>query len=441
MQPSISKIDPRISDIPDEYYINDFRKSADFKKITFSGYQKSDVLSALQKSILDNKVEEACHWAGEMLVSGHLMECWDRLILINSKNINVANPNFPFYLWSRFVQAIQIIQDEKYHGEKSLTLRNNQECRNHLTDIVTIMSLSPKNKIKNSPKVTNEDFRLDYFEGKLEAKNINLLEKIIKHNDPSEINIVVNELAFQLTSRTGNLDKALYWLNWILEWEKLNIKKSDGFNCAIRVRKYIKPQYHHDIIWLIWDVIFQEATIRGNDALNKQLIGLFKLFKYNFTSPGKRKKTQLIVHAIDLLAYEDKIQWKASIIGMIGIKTLVQANANTNMLYLEFKKKAKEQYQQKNDGLQVLIRDNYLVSDQKIPQQTKTSNEGTNNKKKPPVANTDLEKMNILAMLDRKMMNGGNIQPLNNKPAFPVLPPKPYQNTDGIIQQIQSIIQ
>jgi hypothetical protein len=441
MQPSISKIDPRISDIPDEYYINDFRKSADFKKITFSGYQKSDVLSALQKSILDNKVEEACHWAGEMLVSGHLMECWDRLILINSKNINVANPNLPFYLWSRFVQEIQIIQDEKYHGEKSLTLRNNQECRNHLTDIVTIMSLSPKNKIKNSPKVTNEDFRLDYFEGKLEAKNINLLEKIIKHNDPSEINIVVNELAFQLTSRTGNLDKALYWLNWILEWEKLNIKKSDGFNCAIRVRKYIKPQYHHDIIWLIWDVIFQEATIRGNDALNKQLIGLFKLFKYNFTSPGKRKKTPLIVHAIDLLAYEDKIQWKASIIGMIGIKTLVQANANTNMLYLEFKKKAKEQYQQKNDGLQVLIRDNYLVSDQKIPQQSKASNEGTNNKKKPLVANSDLEKMNILAMLDRKMMNGGNIQPINTKPAFPILPSKPYQNTDGIIQQIQSIIQ
>ena len=102
MQPSISKIDPRISDIPDEYYINDFRKSADFKKVTFSGYQKTDVLSALQKSILDNKVEEACHWAGEMLVSGHLIECWDRLILINSKNkkLNVYYPGLPTFLQS-----------------------------------------------------------------------------------------------------------------------------------------------------------------------------------------------------------------------------------------------------------------------------------------------------------------------------------------------------
>jgi replication-associated recombination protein RarA len=65
-------VDPRISDIPEEYYIYDYRKLSDFKKITYSGYQKTDVLSALQKSIIDNKVEEACHWCTEMLVSGHV---------------------------------------------------------------------------------------------------------------------------------------------------------------------------------------------------------------------------------------------------------------------------------------------------------------------------------------------------------------------------------
>ena len=84
---ALNKIDPKYSDIPDKYYINDFRRITDFKKNTFNGYQKSDVLTALQKSILEQKLEEACHWAVEMLVSGHLMECWDRLILINSKLI------------------------------------------------------------------------------------------------------------------------------------------------------------------------------------------------------------------------------------------------------------------------------------------------------------------------------------------------------------------
>ena len=57
-----------------------------------------------------------------------------------------------------------------------------------------------------------------------------------------------------------NINKALYWLNWILEWEKVNIKKGDGFNCAARNRKHVKPQYYHDVIWLVWDVIFQEAV-------------------------------------------------------------------------------------------------------------------------------------------------------------------------------------
>jgi hypothetical protein len=448
MQSSISKIDPRISDIPDEYYINDFRKSADFKKVTFSGYQKTDVLSALQKSILDNKVEEACHWAGEMLVSGHLMECWDRLILINSKNINVANPNLPFYLWSRFVQAIQIVQGEKYLGEKVLNLRNNQECRNHLTDIVTLMTLSPKNKLKTLPKITTEDFRIDYFEEKLEAKHIYLLEKIIIHNDPSEINVVMNEFAFQITNRTGNLEKALYWLNWILEWEKLNIKKAEGFNCATRVRKYIKPQYHHDIVWMIWDVIFQEATIRNNDFLNKQLIALFKLFKYNFTSPGKRKKSPLIVHAINLLAYEDKIKWEAQITNQSRL--FIQANANNNLLYLEFIKKSKNNnsYQKKDDGLQVLIRDNYLISDQKIQTSQKPNSSSNSNSKKEKnmVANTDLQKMNMLNMLDKKMMNNtpnNNIpsQRYNPNPFQMMSNSKPYQNTEDVLQQIQSIIQ
>ena len=96
---NLTKVDPRYSDIPDKFYINDLRKLTDFKKHTFLGYQKSDVLAALQKSILEQKLEEACHWGVELMTSGNLMDCWDRLILINSKLINYANPNLSFYLW------------------------------------------------------------------------------------------------------------------------------------------------------------------------------------------------------------------------------------------------------------------------------------------------------------------------------------------------------
>jgi hypothetical protein len=401
MEQKLSKIDPKISDIPDNFCINDYRKLSDFKKQTFSGYQKSDVLNALQKSIIDNKVEEACHWCAEMLISGHVFECWDRLIMINAKLINAANPNFPYYLWSRFVQQIQIFQEERYQGDKVLQLRNNQECRNHLSDIVTVMTLSPKNKLKSLPKITTEDFRLDFFETKLEAKSINLLENIIKPNDPSEIGIVANEFAFHLTSRTGNLDKALYWLTWILEWEKINIKKGDSFNCAARNRKHIKPQYYHDVIWLVWDVIFQEASHRNDEHLNKQLIGIFKLFKYNFTSPSKKKKSPLIIHGLYLLSYQSKIHWGAMV--CVKNKIHIQAIANVNVLYLEYRNKSKNNYQQKEESLQLMSRNNYLVSDQKV-ESVKKSTQG----KKEKIADVDQYKMNILEMMDRKNMYTSN---------------------------------
>lgn len=449
---AFNKIDPGLSEIPDDYFIDDYRKITDFKKQTYSGYQKSDVLSALQKSIMDGKVEEACNWAAEMLVSGNLMECWDRIIILNSKLINIGNPCFPFYLWTRFAQQIQIIQEQKYQGERVLTLRNNQECRNHLTDIITILTLASKNKIKSLPKITTEDFRLDIFETKLEAKHINLLTNIIKPNDPSEVSVVMNEFAYQIKSGSGNLDKALYWFNWIMEWEKLNIKRADGFNCAIRTRKYIKPQYYHDIVWMIWDVIFQEASIRNDERLNRELIGLFKLFKYNFTSAGKRKKSPLIVHSLYLMAYHSHLKWDKLVCENVKIYT--QANANTNLLYMEFKKRAKNMFHKKEESLQVITRNNYLVSDQKVnPNSVSGSTQG---KKKDKIGNDVSSRLNLLDQMDKMMINknsvanldGSNIHNLNSVNSIsnmnthntynPVS--KQYQSTEDVIAQIQSLI-
>jgi hypothetical protein len=193
---------------------------------------------------------------------------------------------------------------------------------------------------------------------------------------------------------------------------------------------------------MVWDVIFQEATIRNNEKLMKQLIGLFKLFKYNFTSPGKRKKAPLIVHAINLLVYEERIRWEASITAQV--KLLAQANANTNMLYLEYKQKGKNSYQKKEEGLQVLTRDNYLVSDQKgQTSQSKNNGNGSTTKKNDKmVANTDLHKMNMLEMMDKKMMmNRPSQQQLpQQQPNLFQTMARPYQKTEDVIKQIQSII-
>jgi len=444
MDQQLTQIDPRYSDMPDQYFIHDYRQLSEFKKKTFNNYQKSDVLSALQKSIIDNKLEEACHWGAELLVSGNVLECWDRLIIINSKLINLANPCLSFYLWSRFVQQVQLTLNPKFHGDKILGIRNSQEARNHLTDIITLLTLSSKNKIGSLPKVQKEDFRLDNFEAKLEAKNTYLIANIIKADDPSEINVVVNELAFQLTLRVGDMKKALYWLNWILEWEKLNLKKTKSFNCALRKRKYVKPQYYHDIIWLLWDVIFQEASIRGSghENMNSQLIGLFKLYRYGFTSSSKKRKISLLIHAVHILCLEPQIKWTTPIIAQP--KTVIQATANTNFLYLDYKKKAKTKYQRKAEGLQVLTRDNYLVSSQKA----KLKEE--NSKKKKPLDDKLKKRFDYVNNAIMRQTTAGsrptNSRPTNSRPINPrVSRPsrpaqEPFQKTEDVLNQIQDLI-
>ena len=52
-----------------EYVINDIRQQKEFDKKSFSGFSTKAVFDTLKKSISDNKIEEACHWTIELILS------------------------------------------------------------------------------------------------------------------------------------------------------------------------------------------------------------------------------------------------------------------------------------------------------------------------------------------------------------------------------------
>ena len=58
--------------------ISDVR--TDFKAITFSGYQKSQVRKELLNCIYSKKIENSCYWACEFICAGHYAELWDIII-------------------------------------------------------------------------------------------------------------------------------------------------------------------------------------------------------------------------------------------------------------------------------------------------------------------------------------------------------------------------
>ena len=61
------------------YLINDTRLLIDFKDKTFSGYKKTDLFNILFKSIDKNKIESACNWITECLISGYTLPIFEKL--------------------------------------------------------------------------------------------------------------------------------------------------------------------------------------------------------------------------------------------------------------------------------------------------------------------------------------------------------------------------
>lgn len=388
-------------EIPNEYQIIDYRKIDAFKKFTFGNYQKTDVLSAFQKSLNNGNVDEACYWMVELLVSGHIEDIWLKLLSTSSKSINIANPSLPQYLYYRYNQFINVINKPEFDNEFIIKTRNVQELRNHLAEVTSIIATSSKNIINKTPKITKEEFRIDNFKSQLDAIEYKLVDKITLPEDPPEIKVVANEIAYRIKESFSSFDRCNYWVHWLLEWEKISSKKYGKFECGYRGKNYIKPQFAHDFIWLIWDVIFQELNLRKmqNNKTQNQIKALYELYCYEFSASNKRKKIFLLVHAILLLTME--INWSVPVINNYPV--ILQSSANINFLFADYKKIEQSKSLNQELPYQLNTYDNYI-----LPVNSSNTPVKKNKKKsKIPTATTNesMYKLDVASKIQDKLFN------------------------------------
>ena len=326
-------------DVPTLYLINDTRKEEAFKKSTFCGYAKKDVLNVLFKKVDENIISEVCFWGVEVIVSGYFEELWERIILYYSKYINTCCPKFPFHLYNRLVNFLKIKQDE-YFVKNHLDLRNSQEVRNHLCELLCMITIA--NKIKkpyNLTKITHKEFSSEILTHRMKCRSIDHIKDLITKDDPKELIIIASEFAYSLSNFHFNINDAIYWISWIMEWEKLNVIKKGRYEVSRREvsKGSFDKKYEKDFIWLIWFIILNESEKKYNEDLTNQIKSLFEFFKYKFTSSKKRKRIHIIINAIQLLepGFNFSAQY-SSIYERYHI--IVQACANINTLYSDSKK-------------------------------------------------------------------------------------------------------
>lgn len=351
-----------ILQVPASSRIYDSRKIEDFKLNVFSGPPKSQVVSALDKSISEEKIETSNYWAFQLLFSGYSELLFQKLITIAGKQVNISNPKIPTFILKKLKEWNKITKTKTYEKKQCLHLRNNQEIRHLIVEFVSILTLSRKRKMETLPKLNQRDFNINYFKYKLEAKDTTLIENILLEDDPSEIRIVANEFLFQLMNK--NINKTLYWLSWMIEWEKINIKKYKLFNIGARYNEGIDTKFVRNIIWLIWEIInyVKKSNFDIDLDCHQELSSLWDLYKLDFTLGSRSRKLIFVIWSIKFLC-TPKCDWKIKLIERPHIYFNSLANVNIMSSKIKPHEVNKDIFQ--NEKYKILIKDNYIVSGNK----------------------------------------------------------------------------
>lgn len=317
-------------DVPEQYLILDDRIKKNFNVITISNYKKNDVIKSLITAFDNIKVEEACVWAVELHSSGQQEILWKNILLYISESINIDSPYLPVWIWRNYIkfQNLELKFDKKYLIEG----RNNQELRNILADVISILVLSRKNNVfikKNLPKITLNDFNIVNLEKKIIAKNSYMIVNIVHENDPKELQIGLNEFAICLNNKEINYMNTIYWLEWLLMYEKECKTHNIKIECGGSKIRDVKDKFYKDWIWYVWHIILKETEYKSEELLSKQILALYKIYKHQFSLSTRRSKMVHIYHAVRFL--KDKVNWNIPLIKDYHIR--VQICGNINLLY------------------------------------------------------------------------------------------------------------
>ena len=343
--------------ISDTIRINDSRMIKDFKEQVFGGYKLSAASAALDKALLEDKVEPALHWGLQLILSGTVQPLWNKLITIACKVINIYNPTLPEFLYNKNQAWLKITDNPRYTKDNILTLRNHPTVRLLLAEIITVIAISKKRKLNVLPRIKKEEFIIDNFKSKLAAKDNSLVDGVLQDGDPAEIRIAANEMAYQLYH--GNLTNTLYWLNWILEWEKINTKKYGKYECASRITPDVDGKFYKDVVWLIWAVINRvrglKFTITGG-SINTQIEYLWKMYCFRFTPGTRARKLPLIIWAI--LYMIENVDMNIPLVDKPSI--LFQSLLGMDKIIATLKAQEVHHFVN-NDLLNVVVENNYMM--------------------------------------------------------------------------------
>ena len=177
-----------------------------------------------------------------------------------------------------------------------LAMRNDSKIRDMFCEIAIILCNSTRTPTFEKIKIIDSnDFDLDKLSNKMKAPNTLLVDEIFYEDDPYELYIPINELAYSLSKENNekNLWDTIYWIEWILQYSKQYFKINNDVLKVTQRNIKVNQTHRKDFIWLVWDVLLNKSLVYYE--IQKKIIqSLFQLFTINYKPGFKDKRKHLI---------------------------------------------------------------------------------------------------------------------------------------------------
>lgn len=223
------------------------------------------------------------------------------------KHVHLANPKLAIYLEMRYEKFKNIISTG--YVDDILRLRNNQQIRALFAEIICILCNTNKKHSFQGIKINKEEeYDMTHMSNKLKAPSVSYAQSVYKKDDPKELFISINEFAYHISPESNNSLQACFWLEWIMEFQKICANKKEKCLCERRGNMPVEDKFQMDPIWIIWEIILQRCTEKDN-IKNKILNSILKLYCLKYTPGVKKRRRYLIYYAISIITekYDTKI--------------------------------------------------------------------------------------------------------------------------------------